>query len=93
MIKAVSYDRDETTHSPRLLCVTSGTPRSRTLEGVRLCFRGRRWKRPEDFLEMLPVSGFDGNILLRPIDGKADAPSLPDPDEGDDDGIMLNLLD
>ena len=45
------------------------------------------------FLEMLPVSGFDGNILLRPIDGKADAPSLPDPDEGDDDGIMLNLLD
>ena len=44
-------------------------------------------------LEMLPVSGFDGNILLRPIDGKPDAPPLPDLDEADDDERMLNLLE
>jgi hypothetical protein len=43
-------------------------------------------------LEMLPVSGFDGNILLRPIENKPDAPPLPDPDEHDDDDKMLNLL-
>jgi len=38
-------------------------------------------------LESLPTSGFDGNILLRPIDSKPDAP-LPDLDEGDEEEIL-----
>jgi hypothetical protein len=36
------------------------------------------------YLEMLPVSGFDGHILLRPVDAKPDAPLPPDPDDEDD---------
>jgi hypothetical protein len=45
-------------------------------------------------LEMLPVSGFDGNVLLRPLDGKPDAPPLPDPDADEEqEEKFLNLLD
>jgi hypothetical protein len=35
-------------------------------------------------LQMLPVSGFDGHILLRPIDAKPEA-FPPDPDEEEDE--------
>jgi hypothetical protein len=36
------------------------------------------------YLSMLPVTGFDGHILLRPVDAKP-APPLPDSDDEDDD--------
>jgi len=36
------------------------------------------------YLQMLPVTGFDGHILLRPIDAKAE-PFPPDPDDEDDE--------
>jgi hypothetical protein len=35
-------------------------------------------------LENLPVSGFDGYVLLRPIDAKLNVPLPPEPD---DDGV------
>jgi hypothetical protein len=45
------------------------------------------------FLEMLPVSGFDGHILLRPVESKPDAPFPPDPEEEDEDGEIPQSAD
>jgi len=36
------------------------------------------------YLQMLPVTGFDGHILLRPLDAKPE-PLPPDPDDEDDE--------
>jgi len=36
------------------------------------------------YLQVLPVSGFDGHILLRPIEAKPE-PFPPDPDDEDDE--------
>lgn len=33
------------------------------------------------YLQMLPVLGFDGHILLRPVDAKPSAPLPPNPDD------------
>jgi hypothetical protein len=35
-------------------------------------------------LEMLPVSGFDGHILLRPIEAETPLPLAPEPEEDDE---------
>jgi len=36
------------------------------------------------YLQMLPVSGFDGHILLRPVDAQPE-PFPPDPDDEEDE--------
>ena len=36
-------------------------------------------------LENLPVSGFDGYVLLRPIGAKLNVPLPPEPDDDDDE--------
>jgi hypothetical protein len=33
---------------------------------------------------MLPVSGFDGHILLRPIEAETPLPLAPEPEEDDE---------
>jgi hypothetical protein len=35
-------------------------------------------------LTMLPVSGFDGHILLRPIEAETPLPLAPEPEEDED---------
>jgi hypothetical protein len=44
------------------------------------------------YLETLPVSGFDGHILLRPVDAKPEMPFPPDPEDEDEDEEMQHTV-